>query len=452
MNKRTISKLGLATIAFATLSMTSCKKGCTDPDAINYDEKAKKDNESCEYEEVETGNEVVSGTINANTTWTNDKVYELQGKVVVDGGATLTIEAGTIIKGQEGTGTNASALIIARGSKIAANGTAAAPIIFTSILDNITTGQTSGTNLTETDNGKWGGIIVLGDAPISAGDGDDEAQVEGIPATETYGAYGGANATDNSGTINYVSIRHGGALIGAGNEINGLTLGGVGSGTVINNIEVVANLDDGIEFFGGTVDVTNAVVAFQGDDGIDIDMNYSGTVTNFAVVHGIDTDEALEIDGPEGITHTTGLFTLSNGTIKSTDGVGTGGDLKSSAQGTISNVSFEGYTTKILKIRASFSDTLNCTDKTDSYTNLTQASPTLNINNSELVSTMTMSDVIGLYTGSVQIATNDVCTSSLEATAESAITATGTTVVSTATTGADMTQFTWTWSSQNGKL
>ncbi|MFT7157031.1 MAG: hypothetical protein ACI8Q1_002046 [Parvicella sp.] len=452
MNKRTISKLGLATMAVATLSMTSCKKGCTDPDAINYDESAKKDNESCEYEVIVTGNEVVSGTINTNTTWTSDKVYELQGKVVVDNGAILTIQAGTIIKGQEGTGTNASALIVARGSKIAANGTAAAPIIFTSILDNITIGQTSGTNLTETDNGKWGGIIVLGYAPISAGDGDTESQIEGIPATETYGAFGGANATDNSGTINYVSIRHGGALIGAGNEINGLTLGGVGSGTVISNVEVMANLDDGIEFFGGTVDITNAVVAFQGDDGIDIDMNYSGSVTNFAVVHGGSTDEALEIDGPEGITHTTGLFSLSNGTIKSTDGVGTGGDFKSKAQGTITNVSFEGYGSKILKIRASFSDTLNCTDKTDSYVHLTQASPTLNITNSQFVSTMTMADVIDIYTGSVQISTNDVCTNSLEATAENAITTTGSTVVSSATTGADLTQFAWTWTAQNGKL
>ncbi len=447
-----ISKIGLAALVAASVSMTSCKKGCTDETAENYNSKAKKDDNSCTYATVETGNEVVQGSITANTTWTNDKVYELKGRVVVDGGATLTIEAGTIIKGQEGTGANASALVVARGSKINAVGTASQPIIFTSVLDNIELGQTMGTNLDKTDNGKWGGLIVLGNAPISAGDGDTEAQIEGIPATETYGTYGGSNSSDNSGTLSYISIRHGGALIGAGNEINGLTLGGVGTGTTINNIEVVANLDDGIEFFGGTVNVTNLMIAYQGDDGIDIDMNYAGTVSNFVVVHGIDTDEALEIDGPEGSTHTTGLFTLSNGTIKSTDGVGTGADLKSKAQGTISNTTWEGYTSKVVKLRASFSDTISCVDKSDAYSYLTQASPILNISNSEIVSTGSIADAISVYNGTVQLATNDVCTSSREATAESAVTSTGTTIVTATSTGATISDFSWTWTSAKGEI
>lgn len=453
MNK-TAKVIGIAAMAAMTLSITSCKKkGCTDSTATNYDEKAKKDDDSCIYPSEETGNEVVTGSITSNTTWTSDNVYELQGRVVVDNNAVLTIEAGTIIKGQEGTGTNASALIVARGAQIIANGTATSPIIFTSVLDNIEAGQTSGTNLDETDNGKWGGLIILGSAPISAADGDTEAQIEGIPATETYGAYGGSVSADNSGSLSYVSIRHGGALIGAGNEINGLTLGGVGTGTTINNIEVVANLDDGIEFFGGTVNVTDLVIAFQGDDGIDIDMNYSGTINNFAVVHGIDTDEALEIDGPEGITHTGGLFTLSNGTIKTTDGVGTGGDLKSKAQGDINNVTFEGYTSKVLKLRASFTDTINCTDKNDAYVYLTQTSPILNINNSEIISsTSDLATSIDVYNGTVEDSNNDVCTDNLETTAESAITTTGTSVVATGSTGANLSNFSWTWTSQKGKL
>ncbi len=453
MNKTT-KVIGLAAMAAMTLSITSCKKkGCTDTTATNYDEKAKKDDGSCLYPSEETGNKVVQGSITSNTTWTNDNVYELKGRVVVDNNAVLTIEAGTIIKGQEGTGTNASALIIARGAQIVANGTASSPIIFTSVLDNIEKGQTSGTNLDETDNGKWGGLIILGNAPISAADGDTEAQIEGIPATETYGTYGGSVSADNSGSLSYVSIRHGGALIGAGNEINGLTLGGVGTGTSINNIEIVANLDDGIEFFGGTVNVTDLVVAFQGDDGIDIDMNYSGTVSNFAVVHGINTDEALEIDGPEGITNTTGTFTLSNGTIKTTDGQGTGADLKSKAQGDINNVVFEGYTSKVIKVRASFSDTVNCTDKSDAYIYLTQASPILNINNSEIVSSSNdMATAVDIYTNSVVEAANDNCTGSLESTAETAISNTGTSIVTSGTTGANLSNFTWTWSSQKGKL
>lgn len=447
-----ISKIGLAALVAASVSMTSCKKGCTDETAENFDSKAKKDDNSCTYATVETGNEVVQGSITSNTTWTNDKVYELQGRVVVDGGATLTIEPGTIIKGQEGTGANASALVIARGSQINAVGTASSPIIFTSVLDNIEEGETMGTNLTKTDNGLWGGIIVLGNAQISAGDGDTESQIEGIPATETYGTFGGSVANDNSGTLSYISIRHGGALIGAGNEINGLTLGGVGSGTTINNIEIVANLDDGIEFFGGTVNVSNLMIAFQGDDGVDIDMNYSGTVNNFVVIHGIDTDEALEIDGPEGSTHTAGLFTLSNGTIKTKDGVGTGADLKSKAQGTISNTTWEGYTSKVVKLRASFSDTTACTDKNDAYLYLTQASPKLILSNSEIVTTVSMSDAIDIYNGSVTVATNDVCTASREVTAESAVTSSGTTIVSTASTGATISDFSWTWTSAKGEL
>lgn len=452
MNTKKITKIGLAALVVASVSMTSCKKGCTDETAENYNEKAKKDDGSCTYAQTNT-NEVVTGAIKSNTTWTNDKIWELDGRVWVENGATLTIEAGTIIKGQSGTGSNASALIITKNGKINAVGTASSPIIFTSVLDNIELGQTSGTNLDETDNGKWGGLIILGNAPISAGDGDTQSQIEGIPATATYGAFGGSNATDNSGTLSYVSIRHGGALIGAGNEINGLTLGGVGSGTTISNIEIVANLDDGVEFFGGTVDIDNLLVAFQGDDGVDIDMNYAGTVNNFAVVHGMDTDEGLEIDGPEGTTNTTGLFTLSNGTIWTTDGVGTGADLKSKAQGTITNVTWEGYTSKIVKVRASFSDTVNCTDKSDAYTHLTSGTPTLTVANSEFVSTtLTIANAVDVYNGSVEVSSNDVCTSSYESVAESAVSGAGSSVVTTASTGATMSSFSWTWASAHGKL
>lgn len=114
-----ISKItiGLLTALVLTTSTTSCRKGCTDETATNYDSRAKRDDNSCEYPVVVSGNTVVSGKITSNTTWSSDTIYELNGFVVIDDGATLTIEAGTIIKGQEGTGSNASALIVARGSK-----------------------------------------------------------------------------------------------------------------------------------------------------------------------------------------------------------------------------------------------------------------------------------------------------------------------------------------------
>lgn len=285
----------------------------------------------------------VSGEVSPGTTWTNDNIYVLNQKVVVPSGVELTIEAGTIVKGKEGNGSLASALIVAQGGKLNAVGTATEPIIFTSINDNIEIGQTAGTNLDETNSGLWGGLIVLGYAPCSFSGDVDVVQIEGIPADDTFGLYGGDNATDNSGVYKYISIRHGGALIGEGNEINGLTLGGVGSGTVIENIEVVANVDDGIEFFGGTVNASNLLVWAQGDDALDIDQAYTGTIDNAVVVLGANSDHAFEIDGPEGTA--TGEFTLKNATIVGNAVTQNGeyADYRSSAMGRTENIYAYGF-------------------------------------------------------------------------------------------------------------
>ena len=285
----------------------------------------------------------VSGEISESTTWTNNNTYVLNQKVVVSSGVVLTIQAGTIIKGTEGTGSLASALIVAKGGKLNAVGTATEPIIFTSINDNIEIGQTAGTNLDETNSGLWGGLIVLGDAPCSFSGDVETLQIEGIPADDTFGLYGGNNATDNSGVYQYISIRHGGALIGEGNEINGLTLGGVGSGTVIENIEVVANVDDGIEFFGGTVNASNLLVWAQGDDALDIDQAYSGTIDNAVVVLGANSDHAFEIDGPEGSA--TGSFSLKNVTIIGNQITEDGeyADYRSNAMGSTENIYAYGF-------------------------------------------------------------------------------------------------------------
>jgi hypothetical protein len=389
----------------------------------------------------DTQNEIVTGLISSSTTWTADKIYELAGRVVVDGGATLTIEAGTIIKGRTGSGSLASALIVAKGAKIEAVGTAAAPIIFTSILDDIEIGQLVGSNLTKTDNSKWGGLIILGDAPISAEDGDTQASIEGIPADDSFGLYGGSNATDDSGTLKYVSIRHGGSLIGEGNEINGLTLGGVGSGTEISYLEIFATLDDGIECFGGTVNISNALVFWQGDDGVDLDQNYAGTFDNFAVFHGtgVGTDEGLEIDGPEGSTNTTGLFTLKNGSVVN-DGIdGSAADLKSKAQGTLTNIKFSGYSSAVIKVRASYQN--NCADaKTDALTHLTGVNPTLVLSTTEFGS-------VSVYTASKDGANVDCTVKPADQAAAE------TKAVSAPATGADITVFdNWTAASVLGLL
>ena len=266
-----------------------------------------------------TQNRIVNTSIKTNTTWYSDTIYQLGGRIAVENGATLTIEAGTVIKGEAGTGANATALLIARGGKLIAEGTVSKPIIFTSIADEITPelieqGVFSSPNLDPTVNGLWGGVIVLGEAKISASNttGDvSSVQIEGIPTSDPNGLYGGINTNDNSGILSYVSIRHGGANIGSGNEINGLTLGGVGMLTAINNVEIVANQDDGIEFFGGTVNVSYAVIWNVGDDAIDTDQSWAGNLSEFVII--TPSNHMFELDGPEG-SYQAG-HTIQNGDI-----------------------------------------------------------------------------------------------------------------------------------------
>ncbi|HBG86090.1 MAG TPA: hypothetical protein DEG09_07910 [Marinilabiliaceae bacterium] len=273
---------------------------------------------------VEDDNVIVKENIAENTTWTADNIYQLAGRITVLNGATLTIEPGTVIKGEMGTGANATALLVARGGKLMAEGTAQLPIIFTTVGDEITpedivAGNYGSPNLDTDANGLWGGILIMGKAPISASNeaGDKtEVQIEGIPTSDPNGLYGGDDPEDNSGVIKYVSIRHGGTNIGAGNEINGLTLGGVGSKTVIENIEVIANQDDGIEWFGGTVNVKNAVVWNVGDDAIDADQSWTGTLDNFVVI--APGDHNFELDGPEG-SKDFGPYTIKNGVVVAND-------------------------------------------------------------------------------------------------------------------------------------
>ena len=281
-----------------------------------------------------------SGEITEDVTWTSDNIYTLDGRVMVTNGATLTIEAGTVIRGAEGIGADASCLIIARGAKIMANGTASNPIVFTSVADNSTNGTSGfGSGLSSADQGLWGGVLILGNADISAE--SNPLQIEGIPVSETNGLYGGgssSNNNDNSGVFKYVQIRHGGAEIGEGNEINGLTLGGVGSATDIHHVEIIANLDDGLECFGGSVDVSNVLVWGQGDDAFDVDQSYSGTIDNFLGIL-IDGDQGLEIDGWEGAMQAD--FTLTNGTIIGAAGEKNNcGKFKSNASGSVSNMLF----------------------------------------------------------------------------------------------------------------
>ncbi len=374
-------------------------------------------------------NVLVTTNITSNTTWTSDNVYELAGRITVVDGVTLTIEPGTIIKGQVGTGANATALLVARGGKLIANGTSSLPIIFTSVADEITpeqvaSGNFSSPNLDATTQGLWGGLIVLGRAPISAS--ANEIQIEGIPTTDANGLYGGMNPDDNSGVLKYVSIRHGGANIGNGNEINGLTLGGVGSGTIVENIEIVGNQDDGIELFGGTVNVTNLIVWYSGDDAIDTDQSWGGTLSNFIVICGNATDHALEIDGPEGTYLAS--HTLINGSVKGSPEAELG-DFRACPRGTFNNILFFDFTDPTIAGRGDLSIS-NPTNSTCSTDNLTNGVLTFSNLQAILPTNVTLNSVF--KNGTSSYATE--------------VTTTNRTV------GANKSTFNWTWSEQANQL
>eukprot|EP00975_Prorocentrum_lima_P006379 1374823-Prorocentrum_lima.AAC.1 len=182
----------------------------------------------------------------------------------------------------------APALVIERDASIIAVGAQNNPITFTSAV--------SAGNLPQ--QGLWGGLIINGNAPVFGSDSApfQDLLVEGLEGTNSF--YGGNDPNDNSGTLSYVRVWYGGSVIGADNEINGITFAGVGSGTQVDHIEVAFNLDDGVEFFGGTVDVKYVSVLFVGDDAIDTDQGYQGRIQYAFVMLGQGSNHGAEMDGP----------------------------------------------------------------------------------------------------------------------------------------------------------
>jgi len=257
MKKILFSIISIAVISAMVIS-TSCKKEkeiVKEPgDTVKVVEK--------ETEEVPVDNSttlyVTGGHLTGSTTWTSAKKVLLSGWYYVDSNATLTIQAGTIIQGLVGT---KAAIIIKRGGKIYAQGTSTQPIVFTSAAIP---------GLRKT--GDIGGVILCGKANTNVP--GDNIQIEG--GVDAY--YGGSSDDDNSGIIQYLRIEYAGYVFAPNKEINGLTMGAVGSGTTIDHVQVSYGNDDGFEWFGGTVNCKYLISYKSLDDDFDTDYGYTGTV------------------------------------------------------------------------------------------------------------------------------------------------------------------------------
>jgi hypothetical protein len=238
-----------------------------------------------------TSNVNVSANITNNTTWTANNIYLLQGQIYVKNGATLTIEPGTIVMGDKNTA--GSGLFITQGSRLVANGTANNPIVFTS---NQAPGARS--------LGDWGGVILMGRASNNLPGGIGNIEGLAVSPDTQYG--GGANPddADNSGSLKYVRIEFPGYVYQPNKEINGLTLGAVGSGTTLDNIQISFSNDDAFEWFGGSVNARHLVSYRNLDDDFDTDNGYHGNVQfglivrdpNIADAPAVSTSEGFESD------------------------------------------------------------------------------------------------------------------------------------------------------------
>jgi hypothetical protein len=249
---------------------------------------------------------VLSGTLTDDLTLTADTEWLLRGGVFIGddvNATTLTIEPGTKIYGESSTD---GMLVVRRSSRIVADGTADAPIVFSS-------SKLEG----ERARGDWGGLIINGRAPINSCDEGGTGPCEAFGEGGT-GFYGGDDPNDDSGVLRYVRVEFAGTLISPDNELNGIAFQGVGAGTVIDHVQVHMNADDGVEFFGGTANAKHILVTGVGDDSLDWTDGWTGNI-QFAVLQQYDDagDQGIEADNNGEVNTATPKSnpTLSNVTV-----------------------------------------------------------------------------------------------------------------------------------------
>lgn len=265
---------------------------------------------------------LVTSDIATSTTWTANHRYNLQQQIYVLPGATLTIQAGTVVASTANLG---GSLAVCKGAQIFVQGTEKNPVIMTSTADVAT--WTNGNPKTGTWReacNEWGNLTIMGGGYISANghalgantnspvpSATNVSPMEGLLAAfpgDTRVLYGGGNDDDDSGSIGYLSIRYGGRVIGLGNELNGLSMGGIGRGTDVHHVEIMNNVDDGIETWGGAVNYKNISIWNIGDDSFDVDQGWRGKAQFVLLVQGYSVnasqgsgvgDNGFEVDGAE---------------------------------------------------------------------------------------------------------------------------------------------------------
>jgi len=274
---------------------------------------------------------LLSGTYTEDLTLDANSTYKIDGALIMTSGTTLTIPAGMVL---EAVASGSDVYIaISSGATIIANGTASDPIILTS-------------DSSAPQAGDWGGLILLGDAPINSVTGAATAtsEIASLP-------YGGTDAADNSGILRYVRVQYSGGAADGQSENNGFSFYGVGSGTTVEYIQVFEGKDDGVEFFGGTVNVDYVSVVNAQDDSLDWTEGYSGMITNAHVSHGASHDKGIEADGYNtDIGNNSSPLFWSKPTVTNLTIIGNGSEtgneairLRAGTQGLFTNVLIEGF-------------------------------------------------------------------------------------------------------------
>ena len=316
----------LLILGLAVALLTSCESDDTPDIVINDNSTTENITNTGGSGGEEPGNDEVllSGVYTENLTLDADTEYIVTGPVLMADGTSLTIPAGLTIRVQP-VGVNAY-IAIQQGARIIASGTPTSPIVFTS-------------NSSSPSSGDWGGLVICGQASInSTPDGSTDTATSEVGGL----SYGGNIDADNSGTLEYVRIEYAGGAIDGNAELNGLSLYAVGSGTTIDFVQIYEGSDDGVEFFGGTVNASHIAVVNAEDDSIDWTEGYTGTLTDIYVQHGVSHDKAFECDGYNvDFTNASGNFSAPNINDVTVVGANDGSEairLRAGTQGLFTNV------------------------------------------------------------------------------------------------------------------